>query len=37
MEKTQKNTKKIIFSLAALAAVILVLLVLFQFNGKEAV
>lgn len=37
MEKTQKNTKKVIFSLAALAAVILVLLCIYQFTRKEAV
>lgn len=37
MEKTQKNTKKVIFSLAALAAVILILLCVYQFTKKEAV
>lgn len=35
MEKTQKNTKKVYVSLAALAAVILALLCVYQFTKKE--
>lgn len=37
MEKTQKNTKEVFFSLAALVAVILILLCVYQFTKKEAV